>query len=77
MEPAHKEKIYLHESNSGTNTILIVLVLLIVTAGIIWFVVSRNPASDLPADEQADFQIDVTLPDRSGTSANGEGEVLQ
>lgn len=50
----------------GTNTVLLVLILVAVVGGIIWFLAGNN----MPATENRDLQVDVTLP---STEAGGVG----
>lgn len=49
--------------NSGTNTVLIVIVLLVVVGLAVWFFRGGIGA---PAQEQPGVNVDVTLPEGSG-----------
>jgi len=54
---------------NSTNTVLLVLVLVAVVGGIIWFVAGTNT----PTDQNRDLQVDVTLPADGTGGIGGDG----
>lgn len=59
----------MHEDNaSGTNTVLIVIVLLIIVGFGVWWFTTRGPA--VPADSNPDtLNVDINYPADSNTPA--------
>ncbi len=57
----------MNESNSGVNTMLLVLLLALVVGGIVWFFQGYTP------EEQSNAGIEVSIPtggENSGSNAN-------
>jgi|AntRauTorckE6833_2_1112554.scaffolds.fasta_scaffold05897_6 uncharacterized membrane protein YqiK len=62
-----------NQENSGVNTVLIVIILVIIVAGLVWFFAGRGPAAEAPNND-AGFQVDVNIPDGNGGSDTNTDE---
>lgn len=52
----------MNNENSGVNTVLIVILIVIVVGGLVWFFSANRGVSAPTQDETSDFKVDVSLP---------------
>jgi hypothetical protein len=58
-----------NQNNSGVNTVLIVVILVILVGALVWFFTKQSPAPAPAAEQDAGFEIDVNMPEGSDEAA--------
>ncbi len=58
------------DTDSGINTILIVIILMLLVGFIVWWFTMRTDVTSTPTDNGSDIYLDVNLPDKSNGANN-------